>query len=195
MTQVDRAIAALPRWRKLLDELVRRGGSETTGVLGHVYGIGQNVRGIRYETNAHLGDEARILSLPTPGKSWATFQYMTARDVLAMSKPDARDLYAVCNDGDKEWLAARRPGISVGGYAPDHERVSLGTPSESPDTLAGDPSRDGGPVTSAADSSQDVTHGVRGSRGRTGRPSSPSPWQKRVGVSGATRRADEGRLF
>ena len=130
---------------------------------------------------------------------------------------------------------ARPGGVTVlvgsggrsSGYAPDHERVSSRTPSNSPDTLAGDPqegeegsaagpghyrnnpdSGQQGPAVCEVTATRGNPRSGNGSQGQ-GRPSSPSRWRNEVGVGanaqrvsgaaratgGATRRADEGRLF
>jgi len=71
------------------------------------------------------------------------------------------------------------------GMRRSHERVSVGTPSESPDTLAGDPQ--GGSASSQ----------YAGVRAPAERRPSPSRWQDEVGVSGAARATsgEQGRLL
>ena len=77
---------------------------------------------------------------------------------------------------------------SVGGYAPENERVSLGTPSPSGlEPLAGDLQSEGG--TAAHTSPLPGTGNAP-----SGRRPSPSRWQDRVGVSGAARKAGGEQL-
>lgn len=48
-----RAWADMPKWQRLCAVLESE-GPKTTGELGHIKGIGENIRGIRREANVHL---------------------------------------------------------------------------------------------------------------------------------------------
>ena len=69
-------------WERLVVTL-HRDGPTTTGMLGHIVGIGQNVRGIRREADRNLaGTGWQIQSKPTyvDGKRmpWATYELVHA---------------------------------------------------------------------------------------------------------------------
>jgi hypothetical protein len=68
----------MPKW-KVLVEYLREHGPTTTGALGHVYGIGENIRGIRREANRNLAGRGYIRSDETFGPHgerlpWATYR-------------------------------------------------------------------------------------------------------------------------
>ncbi len=83
-----------PRWRFLV-RVLETCGPMTTGQLGHIYGIGQNVRGIRREANAHLRAEGKqIVSEPTydaDGKRlpWATYRIVHTEMVKHLERSQA----------------------------------------------------------------------------------------------------------
>lgn len=90
--------ATRKRWQRLVDVL-RANGPMTTGALGHVYGIGQNVRGIRIEANAglaRLGRPERIDSKPTyeivdgrrVRRAWATYRLVNVELVPHLERTD-----------------------------------------------------------------------------------------------------------
>ena len=77
-------------WERLVCAL-ERGGPQTTGKLGHMYGIGENVRGIKVEANRHLAryglsiksEKTRELDLHG-GRIWnATYRLVDTRGEAA----------------------------------------------------------------------------------------------------------------
>jgi hypothetical protein len=85
-------------WRFLV-RVLETCGPLTTGQLGHVYGIGQNVRGIKREADVGLSSDRVIISYETWVKnpdtglpmyvSWATYELVPATEaeaVLAMHR-------------------------------------------------------------------------------------------------------------
>ena len=159
MTQVDRAIAALlegwlsPRQLSAVSGRVNPNGlirdarleAARRGLVWREVWV-RNERGRRFKMH-HLERSGSLARPACPGG------VPPSSNAAGSAVPGSR----VAASGDEA------------GMRRNHERVSVGTPSYSPDTLAGDPQ--GGPVEGK----------------NPGRPSSPSRWQDRVGVSGAAR--------
>ena len=77
------------RWQFLV-RVLREQGPMTTGQLGHIYGIGENVRGVCREAITHLKAQGlTILSEPTyeevdgrrVRRAWATYRLVPIRMV------------------------------------------------------------------------------------------------------------------
>jgi hypothetical protein len=87
----------MPKW-KVLVEYLREHGRTTTGALGHIYGIGENIRGIRREANRNLGTSGRIVSEVTRGKfgerlPWATYRLEEFPDEPTSTVSEKRIVY------------------------------------------------------------------------------------------------------
>lgn len=101
----------VPRWQFLV-RVLQENGPQTTGALGHIYGIGENIRGIRREANASLlreGSSLRVVSRRTKTEDgsrppWRTYQLVDAKTVKR--EPDYMDIIAEAKDLDRQWLDA-----------------------------------------------------------------------------------------
>ena len=78
----------MARWERMVFVLYHR-GPHTTGALGHIYGIGQNVRGIRREAcHALQGSGWTVESRKLAGESYHTYRLVNValRPHLARTK-------------------------------------------------------------------------------------------------------------
>ena len=93
------------RWRFLV-RVLETCGAMTTGQLGHLYGLGENIRGIRREAQANLRREGRdILSETTIDEQGNRLPWATYRLVNLELQPHLRRTEAE--------LAAKR--VALGG--------------------------------------------------------------------------------